>query len=91
MVALLVSGLVVSWRASDVVIDVVLAAVGGLLSVGGVRAAASELRTRRSRPDGDAAQLAGLTHIPSAVCAGGLLLVCLAAAVGGAWLLVTSS
>lgn len=80
VVAGLVAGLVVSWQASDLIAAVVLAVVGGLLAVGAVRAGWAELRTRRSRPGGDAAQLAGLTHVPAGICAGGLLVVCVAAA-----------
>ena len=90
VVAVLVAGLVVSWRASDTVAAVVLAAVGRLLATGALRAAWTELRTRRSRPDGDAAQLAALTGVPAGICAGGLLAVCLAAA-AGVWFVVTAS
>ena len=87
----LVVGLVASWRASDVVAEAALAAVGGLLALGAVRAAWTEVRTRRSRPDGDAAQLAGITGAPAALCGGALLVVCLAAAGGGTFVVLTAA
>ena len=91
VVVALLAGLVLSWRGSDEVADVVVAAAGGMLAVGALRSAWTGLSVRRSQPGSDAAQLAGLTGLPAGLCAGAQVLICLAAGAVGAWLLLAAA
>lgn len=91
VVVALLAGVVLSWRASDEVAEVVVAAVGALLAVGAVRSAWTGLRVRRSQPGSDAAQLAGLTGLPAGLCAGAQVLVCVAAGAAGGWVFLAGA